>query len=232
MIFNKRVNYFPVLSLLVDSIENKTILDFGGNRGNLIYFSQGKILQPNYTCIDVDADSIAHGEQEFPNATWIHWNKLHPWYNPTGFDESFPIADVQFDIIWSHSVFTHLDIKETLYCLEQLLKLKGLIIFSFVSTANVSLISKLVSLEELVLTPNDIKSISDSAYSVVLDKSKLLLNTDDLTKTNYTQIWTFYSVDFLLNLISNLTTQYNYRAEHTVAKGWNWIVIRPTLTII
>jgi 2-polyprenyl-3-methyl-5-hydroxy-6-metoxy-1,4-benzoquinol methylase len=226
MIFNKRVNYFPVLSSLVDPIENKTILDFGGNRGNLIYFSQGKILQSNYTCIDVDIDSIAHGEQEFPNATWIHWNKLHPWYNPTGFDESFPIADVQFDIIWSHSVFTHLDIKETLYCLEQLLKLKGLIIFSFVGTTNISLISKLISLGELTLSSDDNNSISTSAYSVVHDKSKLLLNTDDLSTTNYTQIWTFYSVDFLLNLISNLTTHYNRRAEHTIAKGWNWIIIK------
>ena len=232
MIFNKRVSYFSVLSSLEDSIENKTILDFGGNRGNLIYFSQGKILQTNYTCIDVDTDSITHGEKEFPSATWIHWNRLHPWYNPTGFDVSFPVADTQFDIIWSHSVFTHLDIKETLYCLEQLLKLKGIVIFSFVSATNVSLISRLVSLEELVLSPNNIKSISNSSYSVILDKSKLLLDTDDLIKTDYTQIWTFYSVDFLLNLISNLTTQYNCRAEHTIAKGWNWIVIKPTLTII
>jgi hypothetical protein len=40
------------------------------------------------------------------------------------------------------------------------------------------------------------------------------------------QIWTFYSVDFLLNLISNLTTQYNRQAKHTIAKGWNWIVIK------
>ncbi len=226
MIFNKRVNYFPVLSSLADPIENKTILDFGGNRGNLIYFSQGKILQPNYTCIDVDTDSIAHGEQEFPNATWIHWNKLHPWYNPTGFDESFPIPDTQFDIIWSHSVFTHLDIKETLYCLEQLLKLGGIIIFSFVGATNISLISKLISLGELTMSDDDITSINTSTYSVVLDKSKLLLNTDDLLKTNYTQIWTFYSVDFLLNLISDLTTQYNRQAKHTIAKGWNWIVIK------
>lgn len=226
MIFNKRVNYFAVLSSLVDPIENKTILDFGGNRGNLLYFSQGKILQTNYTCIDVDTDSIKHGEQEFPSAAWIHWNRLHPWYNPTGFDGSFPIVDKQFDIIWSHSVFTHFDIKETLYCLEQLLKLGGIVIFSFVSAANVSLISRLVSLEELVLSSNDINSISTSAYSVVLDRSKLLLNTDDLSTTNYTQIWTFYSVDFLLNLISNLTTHYNRRAEHTIAKGWNWIVIK------
>jgi hypothetical protein len=226
MIFNKRVSYFSVLSSLEDSIENKTILDFGGNRGNLIYFSQGKILQTNYTCIDVDANSITHGEQEFPNATWIHWNKHHPWYNPTGFDVSFPIVDTQFDIIWSHSVFTHLDIKETLYCLEQLLKLGRTVIFSFVGATNISLISKLISLGELTLLSDDINSINTSTYSVVLDKSKLLLNTDSLSTISYKQIWTFYSVDFLLSLVSNLTIQYDRRAEHTIAKGWNWIVIK------
>lgn len=226
MIFNRRVNYFTVLSSLVDHIENKTVLDFGGNRGNLIYFSWGKILQTNYTCIDVDADSITHGKQQFPNATWIHWNKHHSWYNPAGVNESFPIADAQFDIIWSHSVFTHLDIKETLYCLEQLLKLNGIIIFSFVGTTNISRISKLISLGELTLSADDIKNISTSTYSVVLDKSKLLLNSDDVSAISYKQIWTFYSVDFLLNLMSNLTTPYNRRAEHIIAKDWNWIIIK------
>jgi hypothetical protein len=106
------------------------------------------------------------------------------------------------------------------------LKLGRTVIFSFVGATNISLISKLVSLEELTLLSDDINSINTSTYSVVLDKSKLLLNTNDLSTISYRQIWTFYSVDFLLSLVSNLTTQYDRRAEHTIAKGWNWIVIK------
>ena len=76
---------------------NKKILDYGGNRGNLLYFSQSKILQQNYTCIDVEEDAIALGKQEFPDATSIHYNKFSLMYNNGNLNEPFPVFTDEFE---------------------------------------------------------------------------------------------------------------------------------------
>jgi 2-polyprenyl-3-methyl-5-hydroxy-6-metoxy-1,4-benzoquinol methylase len=226
MIFGRRPNNFNVLTRIAGTVEDKKILDFGGNQGNLLFFSNGSILEKNYTSLDVDIDSLVTGAKEFPGAEWVHWNQHHPLYNPTGFKKQFPITDRQFDIIWAHSVFTHLDIQETLYCLDQLLKLKGEIIFSLVSTKNKRIIAKLLEIQELILNPTDITSIANSKYAVVLDRKNLLLNTTTLSEIKYTRIWAFYSLDFFLDLISDLVKKYSRSVTHTVLNGWDWIIIK------
>lgn len=226
MIFQKRVDNFNVLVRLAGNIENKKILDFGGNRGNTLYFSNGRILEENYTSIDVDPGSIEQGSREFPKAEWIHWNRYHPRYNPAGFANPFPIQNKCFDIIWSHSVFTHLNIEDTLYCLEQLLKLNGDIIFSFVRTENNRKLLKLASIGEIVIDDTTTELINNAKYAVILDKSTLVLNTVDLSEIKYSKIWVFYSVEFLLDLIGNLVKQYHRSVKYTTAKGWDWIIIK------
>ena len=48
MIF-KKLNVFNIFDQFVTDYKNKKILDFGGNRGNLISYSNGKIHEKNYT---------------------------------------------------------------------------------------------------------------------------------------------------------------------------------------
>jgi hypothetical protein len=225
MIFKRRVNYVDVLEKLAGTIKDKTILDFGGGRGNLLHFANGKILENNYTCIDVDAGGLLEGNKEFLNANWIHWNRYHPHYNPTGQLASFPVTNRSWDIIWAHSVFTHLTIHDTISCLDSLLALKGKIIFSFISTTNNARINKLLKLKQIFVSDKDIENINNASYAVVLDKKNTLIGTTDLSNINYSRIWTFYTVDFLLELVAKSCVKHNRTAMHVVMRDWNWIVI-------
>jgi len=42
---NESTNRFNLFEKFAGDYKNKKILDYGGNRGNLLYFSQGKIKE-------------------------------------------------------------------------------------------------------------------------------------------------------------------------------------------
>lgn len=110
---SQQSNKFDVfMNLFVDFNSDNTVLDFGGNRGNLLYFSNGKIRPHNYTSLDVDSSALAVGKQEFPTATWLHYNKFNFMYNHNGhLNEPYPTIK-STDYIWAYSVFTHTDLDE------------------------------------------------------------------------------------------------------------------------
>lgn len=95
-----------------------TVLDFGGNRGNLLYFSNGAIQPSHYTSVDVDTESLYVGKNEFPAAKWIHYNKFNWMYNHTGIPNP-PFPDIStVDYIWAYSVFTHTDYNDLFRTIE------------------------------------------------------------------------------------------------------------------
>ena len=110
---NNTTNRFSLFEKFAGNYKNKKILDYGGNRGNLLYFSQGKIKQENYTCIDVEKDAIEQGKIEFPNANFMHYDRYNWMYNHNGnMQHDFPKLYLCYDIIWAYSVFSHTDLDE------------------------------------------------------------------------------------------------------------------------
>ena len=136
---NHSTNRFSLFEKFAGNYTNKKILDYGGNRGNLLYFSQGKIKQENYTCIDVEKEAIQQGKIEFPNAHFIHYNRFSPMYNKGNIDEPFPILEEKFDICFAYSVFTHTDFFTFQQTINYLQNLSKKIILSFVSNDNVKI---------------------------------------------------------------------------------------------
>lgn len=122
-IFN---SFFPEL-------ENKSVLDFGGNRGNLLYF-QPNINQSMYTCVDIDQNILDQGAAEFTTANWIYYNRWNMYYNPTGNqDEPFPDVDMH-DYVWSFSVFSHTALDETIESIQWLVsKAREKVVVSFLN---------------------------------------------------------------------------------------------------
>lgn len=114
--------------LFPDYQPTEKVLDFGGNRGNLLYHSSGGITDHNYTSIDVSTTALELGKQDFPNATFIHNNKWNWMYNPKGVElphywplqKKFPEVDYKQDYIFAYSVFTHTDLTEFVETLEWL----------------------------------------------------------------------------------------------------------------
>lgn len=118
---NSNTNRYPLFKQLFDTTSENTVLDFGGNTGNLLHFSQGEIHADNYTSVDVSADSITQGATEFPSASFVHYDRWNSMYNHAGEkDFNFPTLDKHQDFIYSFSVFTHTDFDEFLNTLRWL----------------------------------------------------------------------------------------------------------------
>jgi 2-polyprenyl-3-methyl-5-hydroxy-6-metoxy-1,4-benzoquinol methylase len=128
--------YTPLSKIL--NLQNLSILDWGGSTGNLIRFSNGKILPTNYTSVDVDLEAITLGKKNYPEADWIYLDLYSPMYNPAG------NGDIQlpkkYDIIFSFSIFSHTSFEyfiETIDTLKTYLTPNGKIYVSMVSQENV-----------------------------------------------------------------------------------------------
>lgn len=115
---NNDTNRFYLFEKLLPEFKDKKILDFGGSSGNLLYFSGNKILEQNYTCVDVDHEAIQVGTEEFINSNFIHYNKYNQMYNTGGdVNQSFPNLN-EIDYVWSYSVFSHTVINDILDTLK------------------------------------------------------------------------------------------------------------------
>jgi SAM-dependent methyltransferase len=92
---------------------DKLVLDFGGNRGNLLHDPSCTIRHRDYYCLDVIAEAIAEGRRSFPEAHWFHYDRYNRSFNADGrADLPIPDLGLQFDFILAYSVFTHTTLEE------------------------------------------------------------------------------------------------------------------------
>jgi SAM-dependent methyltransferase len=114
----------------------KSVLDFGGNKGNLLRDPACVIAPENYYCLDVIREAIDEGRASFPDAHWIHYDRYNRSFNPEG-ARDLPVPDfgLRLDFILSYSVFTHTtfeEMKELVAQLEGLLAPGGALAFTFI----------------------------------------------------------------------------------------------------
>lgn len=192
---NDSTNRFGLFEKFAGDYKNKKILDYGGNRGNLLYFSQGKIKEENYTSIDVEKDAIQQGKIEFNNANFIHYNRFSPMYNQGNINEPFPILENYYDICFAFSVFTHTDFytfEETIY---ELKKVASKLIISFVDNNNISM-KNWVYNKRCLDFGDCIALDTNSDYSYLLNNDILLKNKKICNQT-CKYFFSFYNNTFL-----------------------------------
>lgn len=119
--------------------EPGTLLDIGGNAGNLLHYGNPNIKK--YTCIDVSKKAVTMGKLMYPDANFIHHDRLNYMYNPTGLpDADFPEVE-SHDFVFIHSVFPCTDFNDMLYTLSNSLKVaKTRIVFSVFSNKNTTML--------------------------------------------------------------------------------------------
>ena len=68
---------------------NATILDIGGNRGNLLEdLIDLQLISPQqYTSLDVDQEGLDFGKMNNPDANWVKHEAFNHAYNEKGHDE-------------------------------------------------------------------------------------------------------------------------------------------------
>src|SRR5215212_6228336 len=114
----------------------KLVLDFGGNRGNILRDPACRINPRNYYCVDVIKDAIDEGRRRFPEAHWFHYDRYNCSFNPDGvLDLPIPDLGCEFDVILVYSVFTHTtlaEMKDLVPQLQQRLARGGTLAFTFI----------------------------------------------------------------------------------------------------
>lgn len=119
-----RLRFFNLM-LDTPNWAESTILDIGGNRGNLLIdgLEHKQFSADRYTCLDVDLEAIENGKMNYPEANWVHHNAFNNVYNVDGIDElPLPFADNTFDIICSYSVYSHTTFKQFIHDLIEILR--------------------------------------------------------------------------------------------------------------
>ena len=115
---------------------DKRVLDFGGNKGNLLLDPACTIRHENYYCLDVIREAIDEGRKAFPKANWFHYDRYNCSFNPEGVvDLPVRALGVEFDFILAYSVFTHTTWEETKELVERLraqLAPGGTLAFTFI----------------------------------------------------------------------------------------------------
>jgi hypothetical protein len=111
----------------------KRVLDFGGNKGNLLLDPACTIRHQDYYCLDVIGEAIEEGHQTFPDANFIHYDRYNCSFNPEGVRE-LPVPDlgVEFDFILAYSVFTHTTFEEMKELVAQLQQRGRTLAFTFI----------------------------------------------------------------------------------------------------
>jgi len=116
--------------------QEKRVLDFGGNKGNLLLDPACTIRHENYFCIDVIREAIEEGRKIFPEANLFHYDRYNCSFNPEGVvDLPVPAWGVEFDFILAYSVFTHTTLEEMTDLVGQLrasLAPGGVLAFTFI----------------------------------------------------------------------------------------------------
>ena len=220
----ENTNRFPLFEEIFKDIDNSKVFDFGGSSGNLLYFSNGKILENNYTCLDVSQDAINSGLNEFPNATWIHYNRFNWMYNRDGNrDMQFPDVDINQDIIWAYSVFSHVDANEFISTIKWFQKIK----YKKLAVSFLDIDGEEVKQYFYNKRVNDYGSCNKEILTLSSKNSysAYFFNNSDLEVNKYTckhipadHFLSFFSINWLLTELNNL--------------GIEATIVRPTNTFI
>lgn len=132
----RKTNTYSIFKQCVPNYKNETILDFGGNRGNLL---DSDINPKKYTCLDISKEGLEALPSDVKS---IHWNRHHSYYNPNGKPhEPFPKLKWH-DIVFANSVFTHHILDEALYCINNLSNYTNRIVFTYIDPTNDTFLNK------------------------------------------------------------------------------------------
>ena len=115
--------------------KGKSVLDFGGNIGNVLHHPRSTIDRDKYCCVDVSVDAIVAGKRAAPEAHFVFYDRYNFEYNPGGIRNlAIPTNGNRFDFVLALSVFTHspkTEMIEMVNSLEGVLNEGGRLAFTF-----------------------------------------------------------------------------------------------------
>ena len=217
--------YLPIYELFQEicpDYNNETILDFGGNHGNLIKSSFGEISPENYTSMDINVEPLSRLPEGCKS---IYWNRYHPTYNETGENINFPILNT-YDMAFANSVFTHMSIEEILYCLYNLCMHTSTVYFTYVDPTNKKFWQRLKSFDPPIkLTDQQIESLADHDLSYVINHEHIILEYPSEWPSEWQNMWTLTKTDWLIDTIKR-TSPFIVNIETGETSSFNYMKVQ------
>jgi hypothetical protein len=205
-IYTREVQHdrFPMYKSIVGDTENKVVMDFGGNSGNLLHFSEGQIKEENFVCVDTALNALEFGKAEYPNAEWVHYNRYGWCYNQSGEkDGPFPEISKKIDHIFSYSVLSHTDFNEILETLKWMKSLNPETIAVSVLLTENKLIadwfwrSRVQEYGSCIDFRDELRDCK-TTFSL-FDNNLIISDTPRLTELDSLNLITFYHRDWLIS---------------------------------
>lgn len=201
-----RVNRLKTLTHSEISVSDKSILDYGSNRGNLLEdgIETGDILPENYTGMDVDLESLEYLKEHSPTATTIHYDRYNPVYNTEGQRLlKFPFSDNTFDIVYSFSVNTHSSWEDYVFDISEMVRVSRGVVYSSILDLSVLKILHDKRIDEYgsAVDFEVFRKVDTGVYFIDNDT---VLELDQEIPHNTDYLLTYYNPEWLIEEINKL----------------------------
>jgi SAM-dependent methyltransferase len=206
------------------SWRGKTVLDFGGNQGNMLLDPNCTIRAEDYYCLDVIKEALEEGRKQFPQAHWLHYNRYNCSFNPDGLcDAVIPEMGAQFAFILAYSVFTHTtreDMHELIAQLQTHLQPGGRLAFTLIDPHysswpatyrgnNLEWRLEAVRRSDPATDLNGLlKKSRDASWCSLVNGNQLYVNSNGIGSGSIDEVMTyhvFYSMEFMQQEFPNAT---------------------------
>ena len=198
-----QTNRYPLFSEIFNDVPFSSVLDFGGNSGNLLHFSNGDISEQDYICIDPSVPAINSGANEFPQATFHHYDKYNYMYNHSGSTSAVLPTVPDIDIIWAYSVFSHTDLHELYTTVKWMMSLNPKKIAVSILDMDTPVMLQYFYNKRVADYGEceDIRVLIDSTYDIVylVDNNQVIVNTPVQPKVDCAHFIAFYRLQFIID---------------------------------
>ena len=187
--------------------KNVSILDYGCNQGNYITSAHDYIDSTRYLGIDIIELAINQAKENHTGYNFIHYDKWHQAYNPTG-DKNLTIIDAvstKFDVIICYSVFTHTTFEQMqleLSDLQKLLTPNGIILFTVWRSETFEPFYNHIYKKFNNITPINFKNINYSNMAYWVDSTNVVTDQFNFQSDIYNSFDTFYNLAWLSEAIA------------------------------
>jgi 2-polyprenyl-3-methyl-5-hydroxy-6-metoxy-1,4-benzoquinol methylase len=150
------------------------VLDFGCNVGNYVNWSSEIVPRENYVGLDINEKFINLARIIHPEYQFVHCNKWHQSYNPTGV-KNLSIRDClegEFDVVVANSVFSHATVEQIRAEISEIysvLKPGGSLITTFFTERNLQHFLSYVSNIYTITSSFSVVPYESSLYLIDLD---------------------------------------------------------------
>jgi SAM-dependent methyltransferase len=171
------------------------VLDFGCNVGNYINWASHIVPQENYVGLDINEKFINLARIIHPGYQFVHCNKWHQSYNPSGIKNLSIRNSVEgeFDVVIANSVFSHATVEQIraeIADIYSVLKPGGILLTTFFTDVNLTPFLGYIKNIYGIDTDYSIPEYETSVYLIdhetfVVDQDALNLETCDSFSSFY-----------------------------------------------